>query len=422
MRRDVGVARDLEQRQLRRVGRPRVQRRFARPRQVRRADVHPAVRDVHARHVHAVARRARALHGIAEADAVQVHRVADEERAEHEDVVAARDRGAPFLLRARRRRCRRLRPRVAERKDLARRVVAEHAGRRRGEIARAEARRAVRQLAGRGDRAPAPRRSAPRTRRCARSVGRVKPRGSPRCVRAASAACAFSVVTRASAIMFMLVGKPVSGSRTAGKPLFAMNGPTPKLLCVRYFVFATRRGRRYTDTVGCADVQAVDGVRVAARRIADDLERELDGQRRAGRIARRPRQRDADQAARQQQRVRGGIAFGQDAGSCGRRWRRTAGPGPPSRPSARARSRRTAPWRRRAGGRSRRRGRSCRAARRTGGRAYRSCRPCSGCRARRWRSRRTPRRAAAGRRRAPTTRRPRRRPRARQPTLRARAR
>ncbi len=36
-------------------------RRFARPRQVRRADVHPAVRDIHARHVHAMARRAGAL-------------------------------------------------------------------------------------------------------------------------------------------------------------------------------------------------------------------------------------------------------------------------------------------------------------------------------------------------------------------------
>ena len=53
--------------------------------------------------------------------------------------------------------------------------------------------------------------------------------------------------------MFMLVGRPVSGSRTAGKPLLAMNGPTPKLLCVKYLVFATGRGRRYTDTVGCGD-------------------------------------------------------------------------------------------------------------------------------------------------------------------------
>ena len=90
--------------------------------------------------------------------------------------------------------------------------------------------------------------------------------------------------------MFMLVGKPVSGSRTAGRPLFAMNGPTPKLRCVRYFVFATGRGRRYTDTVGCGDVKTVHRVRVAARRVADDLERELDRQRRAGGVARRPGQ------------------------------------------------------------------------------------------------------------------------------------
>ena len=55
--------------------------------------------------------------------------------------------------------------------------------------------------------------------------------------------------------MFMLVGNPVSGSRTAGSPLFAMKGPTPKLLCVRYFVFATTRGRLYTETVGWADVR-----------------------------------------------------------------------------------------------------------------------------------------------------------------------
>jgi hypothetical protein len=149
MRRDVGIASDLEERQLRRVLRPRVQRRFARPRQIRRADVHPAVRDVHARHVHAVARRARALHGVAEADAVQVHRVADEEGAEHEHVVAACDRGAGFLLRVATGAGGRLTPRVADRKDPARRVVAEHPGGLRGEIARAEARGVVRQIAGR---------------------------------------------------------------------------------------------------------------------------------------------------------------------------------------------------------------------------------------------------------------------------------
>ena len=78
-------------------------------------------------------------------------------------------------------------------------------------------------------------------------------------MRAASAACAFSVVTRASAIMFMLVGEPVSGSRTAGKPLFAMKGPTPKFECVRYLVFATGRGRRYTDTVGRGDARPCTG-------------------------------------------------------------------------------------------------------------------------------------------------------------------
>jgi hypothetical protein len=52
-------------------------------------------------------------------------------------------------------------------------------------------------------------------------------------------------------------------------------------------------------------------MRIATRRIADDLERELDGQRGARRVARWPRQCDADETAREQQRVRGGIARGQ---------------------------------------------------------------------------------------------------------------
>ena len=223
--------------------RPGVQRCLARPRQIRRADIHPAVCDVHARHVHAVARRARAFHGIAEADAVQVHRVANEEGAEHEHVVAARDCGAPFLLRARTTATVGRVPSVAERKHVARRVVAEHTGRGGGEILRTEARGPARQSTGRSvARLRGVDLRLERDDPCKTSA--LKPRGSSRCERAASAACVFSVVARASAIMFMLVGRPVSGSRTAGKPLFAMNGPTPKLLCVRYFVFATGRGRR----------------------------------------------------------------------------------------------------------------------------------------------------------------------------------
>ena len=123
-------------------------------------------------------------------------------------------------------------------------------------------------------------------------------------------------------------------------------------------------------------LKAVLGMRVAAGRIAHHLERELDGQRSAGGVARRPRQADADQAARQQQRVRGRIAVRPGAGSCGRRRQRTTDLSRRSLPSARGRSRPPRPWRRRADGRSRRLGRSSRAARKTGGRGCRRCRTC----------------------------------------------
>ena len=56
-----GLARDLEQRQLRLARVPGIQRLLACPRQVGRAEVHPAVGDVHAGHVHAVTGRAGAL-------------------------------------------------------------------------------------------------------------------------------------------------------------------------------------------------------------------------------------------------------------------------------------------------------------------------------------------------------------------------
>ena len=288
--------------------RPRVQRRLARPRQIRRADIHPAVRDVHAGHVHAVARRARAFHGIAEADAIQVHRVADEERAEHEHVVTARDCGAPFLLRARAAAARRpRRPRVAERKHVARRVVAEHAGRSRGEIPRTEARRPAGEIAGRrvarlrgvdlrleGDEALAERRreAARQLEVRSRGIGGLRlQRRRPRVghhVHAGRQTRLGISHGRQTAL-----GDERADAEVAVRQVLRVrDGPRPAV---------HRHGR-------LRRLQAVDGVRVAARGIAHDLEREFDGQRRARGVARRPRRCDPDEAARQEQRMRGRIA------------------------------------------------------------------------------------------------------------------
>jgi hypothetical protein len=59
------------------------------------------------------------------------------------------------------------------------------------------------------------------------SCSGVKPSASSRWPRAADCACAFSVLSRASAIMFMFTGKPVSGSVAASMPVLPMNGVTP---------------------------------------------------------------------------------------------------------------------------------------------------------------------------------------------------
>ena len=48
----------------------------------------------------------------------------------------------------------------------------------------------------------------------------------------------------------MAEGLPVSGSREAGRPFLPMNGSTPKFWWVVYLVFATGRGRRYTEMRG----------------------------------------------------------------------------------------------------------------------------------------------------------------------------
>ena len=83
-----------------------------------------------------------------------------------------------------------------------------------------------------------------------------------RCTAAASAACARSEGARASAIRFMLVGLPVSGSRAVGKPFLPMNEDTPKFWCVGYLRLAAGRGLRYTDTMGCAELKPYCGCRL----------------------------------------------------------------------------------------------------------------------------------------------------------------
>ena len=98
MRRDGVIAGQLEKRQFSLFGGPGTDRRFLRPWQVGRADVHPAVCGIHAGHVHSVAGRACAFDGIAKTYRVEMHRVFDPEGAEKENVVAARDRFAKCIL------------------------------------------------------------------------------------------------------------------------------------------------------------------------------------------------------------------------------------------------------------------------------------------------------------------------------------
>ena len=89
---------------------------------------------------------AGALGRIAETHGVQMHRVANPERAEHEHVVAARDGLAHAVARVGRRIIvvRQLLPLLAQRNHVVGDVVAEQPVTARGEVAHAETRRTVR--------------------------------------------------------------------------------------------------------------------------------------------------------------------------------------------------------------------------------------------------------------------------------------
>ncbi len=87
-----------------------------------------------------------------------------------------------------------------------------------------------------------PRKAATRTRRCRRAARASAARVTCRCAVAASCACTASVGARASAIMFMTDGSPVSGSRDAGRPFLPMNGQHAEVLVRR--VLRVRDGAR----------------------------------------------------------------------------------------------------------------------------------------------------------------------------------
>ena len=161
-------------------------------------------------------------------------------------------------------------------------------------------------------------------------------------------------------------------------PFLPMNMPTPKFWWVVYLVLAATRGRLNTETAGRA-VEAVLRTEVAARRIAHHLERELRIDHAAIRTTRRPWQANAEQAALEQQRVRGWIRARQVRAVLRRRSRRRSDPCPASLPSARGCCAATRSCRLPADGRSRRRGRWCRWARRRDGPSSRNAPTRSGC-------------------------------------------
>ena len=99
----------------------------------------------------------------------------------------------------------------------------------------------------------------------------------------------------------MPTGSPVSGSRAVSSPVLMLKIASG---VITYFRLAAGRGRRNTEMVGCAALEAVDRIEVDAGRIADDLDGELGRDRAPGDRPRRPRQPDADQAAIEQQRMR----------------------------------------------------------------------------------------------------------------------
>ena len=178
----------------------------------------------------------------------------------------------------------------------------------------------------------------------------------------------------------MLVGLPVSGSRRRRHAVLADEGPDAEVLVRRVF-----RVRDWPRTAvhrdgGLRAVQPIPRIRVAAAGIAHDLNRELGIDARAVRTLRRPRQRNPEQTALEQLRVRTGIVRRQIRDSSCRPPPQTADPFRPSPSTARECCAPTATCRPTAGGRSRRRGRSCRWVRRTGAL---SCRPHRTCSARR---------------------------------------
>src|SRR5512143_1747259 len=89
----VLLTRDLEDRQLARIG-----RRIRPRREIRGTDIYPASRKILTGHLRVVAGGAGALQRITEADGIDVGRIAQPELAEHEDIRAARDRGAIVIV------------------------------------------------------------------------------------------------------------------------------------------------------------------------------------------------------------------------------------------------------------------------------------------------------------------------------------
>ena len=196
-----------------------------------------------------MAGRAGALRRIAEADAVQVHRVADPERAEDEDVVAARDRFARGMARVHGRIARRaaatatcspsgtpsavvLLPSTPA--SPLRIAAGPSAGGPSGfaEIAGPEILR-LRDVQARLE-------SDDRIELLPPQAARASPGAGWRVDGLRAQASARAHPPSGSSP----TGRPVSGSREAGRPFLPMNGSTPKFSCVVYFVFATGRGRR----------------------------------------------------------------------------------------------------------------------------------------------------------------------------------
>ena len=302
---------------------------------VRRAEVHPAVGRVHARHVHAMAGRAGALDRVAEPDRIDVHRVADPERPEEEHVVAALDGFAERVARALGSVSAfgQLGPLLFHREHESRRVVAEHAvaacaiacgpspeGRpgsfKRTGTVRVGLRRIELQL---------------ERRESAPAAVATAARATSRCPCAADCACVFSVDSRASAIMFMLTGparvgidgREHAGLADEGRDSEARRGHVPQV----------RRGPRPPVDRHLVPLarDAVDGMRVAARRIADDLEREVGRDRAAAASTGGQRSGNSKQARARAAANATPDRRAADAGSSRRRSRRRSGPSLSSR-------------------------------------------------------------------------------------------